>query len=95
VDGVVQEEIDVVVKHTQFGADREGRIRSVIRAVDGSDERAVLVGLVFELRTKPVDVDVECIFLDGGFVAPPSFDKLFARGDQAAATLRASSRANW
>src|SRR6266550_666955 len=58
------------------------RHKHVTGSVNCSDQWSSIIGLVFELRTQAVDINVQGIFLDICRHSPIRFDELFASGDQ-------------
>src|SRR5258707_10440750 len=56
--------------------------KHVTGSVNRSDQRLPLIGLVFELRTQAVDINIQSIFLYICCDPPACFDQLFASSNQ-------------
>src|SRR6266851_2019208 len=56
--------------------------KHVTGSVNRSDQRLPLIGLVFELRTQAVNIDIQGIFLYICRDPPARFDQLFASSNQ-------------
>src|SRR5258707_14401556 len=58
------------------------RHKHVTGSVNRSDQRLPLIGLVFELRTQAVDINIQGIFLYICCDPPARFDQLFSGSNQ-------------